>query len=152
MGPQMLLDGSGGDDGTTNSVALLDQLCREMRFLAEVVVDDIRDGLLIQRRPLSEWTKTIYVRVSWLRRNGLCPCCQEEPVCSESTRIQGAEFDHFYARHRNRAEETWLVCGACNQRLESSTEFKAATRSAFEAYQAALRPFLECGQGKLFAA
>ena len=35
----------------------------------------------------------------------------------------------------------WLVRGACNQRL-LDTEFKAGARSAFEAYQQALRTFL----------
>ena len=44
-------------------------------------------------------------------------------------------------RNQNRVTQTWLVCAECNQRL-LDTEFKSEARSAFESYQAALRPFL----------
>jgi hypothetical protein len=62
-------------------------------------------------------------------------------VCSAAIRLDGGEFDHWYSRAQNRVTQTWLVCRDCNQRL-LDTGFKAAARSAFEAYQMALRPFL----------
>jgi hypothetical protein len=55
--------------------------------------------------------------------------------------LPGAEFDHAYSRNQARVTQTWLVCGECNQRL-ISTDFRAAARSAFESYQAALKPLL----------
>ncbi len=108
-------------------------------------VKDLRESLPVQRRPLSQWAQQIHVEVTHSRRNGLCPCCQEAPVCDERGRLRGAEFDHWYARNRSRAEETWLVCGGCNQRLVN-TDFKAAARSAFESYQLALRRVVQTRQ------
>jgi hypothetical protein len=127
----------------------LERLHRDVRYVSETV-SVILDSLPIQRRPLAEWTKALHVRVTQLRRNGFCPCCQQMTVCNSQGRLEGAEFDHWYARYRNGAEETWLVCAPCNRSLEV-TSYKAAVRSAFEAYQLALRPFLS-GQRTLFPA
>jgi hypothetical protein len=126
----------------------LERLHRDVRFVSELVAD-IRDSLPIQRRPLSEWTKSIHIRVTLNRRNGFCPACSVTPVCDIHGKLPGAEFDHFYARHRAGVSETWLTCGSCNRALES-TDFKSAVRSAFEAYQMAVRPCLS-GQGDLFS-
>jgi hypothetical protein len=104
-------------------------------------VKDLRESLPMQRRPLSRWVQAMHVQVTYSRRNGICPCCQEVPVCDEHGRLPGAEFDHFYARNRAGIEATWCVCSACNQRL-NDTNFKAASRSAFEAYQMAVRRVL----------
>jgi hypothetical protein len=101
----------------------------------------IRDNLPAQRRPLSKRTQQIHLAATWSRRNGLCPCCQETPVCDESGRVGDAEFDHWYSRSQNRVSQTWLSCRTCNQALQD-TDFKSAARSAFEAYQLALRPFV----------
>ncbi len=101
---------------------------------------EIRQSLPQQRRPLSPKTQALHVAVTLARRNGICPCCQEAPVCTESGRLPGAEYDHFYGRSQNRASQTWLVCADCNQHLTDS-EFKATARSSFEAYQQALKPF-----------
>jgi hypothetical protein len=108
-------------------------------------VKDLRESLPMQRRPLSRWAQKIHVDVTYTRRNGLCPCCQETPVCNQDGRLPRAEFDHWYARNRARAEETWLVCGSCNARL-NDTDFKASVRSAFESYQLALRRMLQTRQ------
>ena len=62
-------------------------------------------------------------------------------ISDVSGRIEGAEYDHWYSRNQNRVTQTWLVCGVCNERLVG-TEFKAGVRSAFEAYQQALRRLL----------
>lgn len=102
---------------------------------------EIKANLPAQRRPLSPGTQAIHVRATWARRNGFCPCCQTEPVCTESERLEGAEFDHWYSRNQNRVTQTWLICRDCNQRL-TDTDFKATARSAFESYQQALRPFM----------
>ncbi|MCU1326975.1 MAG: hypothetical protein JWN34_2345 [Bryobacterales bacterium] len=107
----------------------------------QVELKEIRKNLPQQRRPLSTRTQDIHVRATWARRNSLCPCCQDAPVCSAAIRLDGGEFDHRYSRAQNLVTQTWLVCRDCNQRL-LDTGFKAAARSAFEAYQMALRPFL----------
>jgi hypothetical protein len=104
-------------------------------------VREIRVNLPAQRRPLSKRTQGIHIRATWARRNGLCPCCQAEPVCTDSGKLEGSEFDHWYSRNQNRVTQTWLVCGDCNRRL-LDTDFKAAARSAFESYQQALRPLM----------
>ena len=124
------------------------RLEHEVRFLASLVLE-IRHELPVQRRPLSETSKGLHVRVTWGRRNGLCPCCQATPVCTEYDRLPGSEFDHFFARHRNRADETWLVCSECNRKLEVP-DFKTSVRSSFESYQQALRPFLVNQQSEMF--
>ena len=135
------------DLGTTGDDTALDRVQRELRFVAQTVTA-ILDGLPVQRRPLTENTKTLHVRAIWLKRNGFCPCCQQVDVCGLDGKLPGCEFDHWYGRHRNRPEETWLVCRECNRQLEN-TEFKAGRRSAFEAYQQALRPSVADGQGRL---
>jgi hypothetical protein len=99
---------------------------------------NIKTSLPMQRKPLSRRTQSIHIQATLTRRNGLCPCCQETPVCIEQGRIGGAEYDHFFARDKNRVTQTWLVCGDCNQKL-IDTDYRAAARSAFEAYQAAVR-------------
>jgi len=101
-------------------------------------VKDLRESLPMQRRSLSRWAQQIHIDVINTRRNGLCPCCQETAVCNRDGRLPGAEYDHWYTRNRARAEATWLICGTCNARL-NDTDFKASVRSAFEAYQIALR-------------
>jgi hypothetical protein len=53
----------------------------------------------------------------------------------------------FFSRNRARAEETWLVCSACNAWL-NAPEFKGRMRSAFEAYQLALRGILQAHHGR----
>ena len=104
-------------------------------------VREIKANLPMQRRPLSKRAQEIHVRATWSRRNGLCPCCQAEPICTEFGRVGEAEFDHWYSRNQNRVTQTWLVCRDCNRQL-NDTDFKASSRSAFEAYQQAIKPFL----------
>jgi hypothetical protein len=106
---------------------------------------DLRASLPMQRRPLSKWAQQIHVEVIASKRNGLCPCCEEAPVCTAAGRLPGAEYDHWFARNRARAEETWLVCAECNARL-NSTEFKASVRSAFDSYQLVPRRVLQARQ------
>jgi hypothetical protein len=110
-------------------------------------VKDLRESLPMQRRPLSRWVQRIHLEATYTRRNGLCPCCEAVPVCNEHGRLPGAEFDHWYARNRAGIEATWCVCSACNQRL-NDTNFKAAARSAFEAYQLAVRRVLSAHQSR----
>jgi hypothetical protein len=105
----------------------------------------------MQRRPLSASTQRLHIKVIATRRNGLCPCCQEVPVCTEAGKLSDAEYDHWFSRDKNRLTQTWLVCAECNQRLRD-TDFKSRARSAFEAYQQALQPFLSGRQGSLFCA
>jgi len=136
-------------DLITPEDSALERLHRDVRLVSQTV-SVILDSLPIQRRPLTEWTKALHVRVTSLRRSCYCPCCQQIAVTDGHGKLAGAEFDHWYARYRNGPEETWLVCGRCNRNLEI-TSYKAAVRSAFEAYQLALRPFLS-GQRALFPA
>ncbi|HLX43604.1 MAG TPA: hypothetical protein VKR43_09230 [Bryobacteraceae bacterium] len=131
-----------------NAIDPIERLQRDMQFLTATATV-ILDSLPIQRRPLSDATKLLHCKVTWTRRNGLCACCQRQPVCTAEGKLPGAEFDHWYARHRNGPEESWLVCAPCNRSLEA-THYKAAVRSAFEAYQLALRPFLATGQEEMF--
>lgn len=105
-------------------------------------VKDIRESLPVQRRPLSRWVQQIHIEVLNAKRGGLCPACESTRVCDETGRLPGGEYDHFFSRNRARAEETWLVCSGCNSRL-NDPEFKSRMRSAFEAYQFALRRVLQ---------
>ncbi len=121
---------------------------KDLRFVVETVAE-ILESLPVQRRPLSDATKALHMRVTWTRRNGYCPCCQRVRVCSENGKLEGAEWDHFHGRHNPGPEATWLLCKACNRALESA-EFKTARRSDFESYQRAVKQFLEGGQPDLF--
>jgi hypothetical protein len=125
--------------------AKLDRIQSGQLHLCEQV-KDLRDSLPVQRRPLGRWAQQIHVEVLNAKRGGLCPACESVRVCDETGRLPGAEFDHWYSRNRNRAEETWLVCQGCNARLSNNTEFKASARSAFESYQLALRRLLQTHQ------
>lgn len=124
------------------------RLHRDLQFVSDTVVT-ILDSLPVQRRPIPEWAKALHVRVTLERRNGYCPCCRQTQVATEEGKTPGAEFDHWYGRHRNGPGETWLVCGECNRRLEN-TGFKNSARSAFEAYQDAVTKMLATGQDRLF--
>lgn len=126
--------------------AKLDRLHSGQIHICEQV-KDLRDALPMQRRPLSRWVQQIHVEVLNAKRGGLCPCCESVRVCDETGRLPGAEYDHWYSRNRNRAEETWCVCAICNQRL-NDTGFKASVRSAFESYQLALRRVLQAQQSR----
>ncbi|MGA7239710.1 MAG: hypothetical protein WBY44_28785 [Bryobacteraceae bacterium] len=70
----------------------------------------IKTSLPMQRRPLSRRTQSLHLHATLTRRNGLCPCCQETPVCTDIGRLSGAEYDHFFARDKNRVSQTWLQC------------------------------------------
>jgi len=100
---------------------------------------DIKSNLPLQ--PLSVRAQEVHIQVISLRRNCLCPCCQIEPVCSPLERLNGAEYDHYFSRDQKRVTQTWLVCQECNRKL-IDTDFKAASRSAFESYQQALKTFM----------
>jgi hypothetical protein len=106
---------------------------------------DIKASLPVQRRPLPRRVQAIHIMVTAARRNGFCPCCAETKVCSDTERLPGAEFDHFFARNKTKIHETWLICEGCNRDLLNS-DFKNAARSAFEAYQLAVKPFLVSSQ------
>src|ERR1700761_4199558 len=56
---------------------------------------DIKGSLPMQRRPLSRRTQGIHLQATLTRRNGLCPCCQAVPVCTQDGRLPGAEYDHW---------------------------------------------------------
>lgn len=109
----------------------------------------ILENLPLPRRALSESTKALHVRVTLERRNGFCPCCQQQPVCDCEGKLPGAQFDHFYSRNRNAPDETWLVCSNCNRELEIPA-FKASTRSSFYSYQHAVLIFMADAQRDLF--
>jgi hypothetical protein len=128
--------------------AALDRLHHDIRFVLATVAE-IANSLPIQRRPLTDGTRLLHCRVTWLRRNGYCPCCQQVRVCDADGRLQGSEYDHFFGRHRNGPQETWLICAACNRDLELPAS-KSSRRSEFEAYQRALLLFLADGQTTLF--
>ena len=42
---------------------------------------------------LSSKTQEILNWAIWARRNGLCPCCEAELVCTATGRLDEAEFD-----------------------------------------------------------
>ena len=81
---------------------------------------DIKANLPVQRKPLSRRTQEIHILAIGSRRNGLCPCCQVEPVCSGTERLASAEFDHWYSRNQNPVTQTWLVCQECNSQSQKS--------------------------------
>ena len=60
----------------------LDQLRHDLSFVAATVAQ-IAASLPVQRRPLTPFVRMLHCRVVWLRRNGLCPACQEAEVCNE---------------------------------------------------------------------
>lgn len=100
---------------------------------------DLRVSFAIPRKPLSQSTKQAHCRTILARRNGFCPCCELATVVATNGEIvPGAEFDHWYRRDRNGTEETWLVCGSCNERLNNPS-YKAVKHSLFVAYQQAVR-------------
>ncbi|HUQ90822.1 MAG TPA: hypothetical protein VM120_04005 [Bryobacteraceae bacterium] len=121
---------------------------RQLRFIGAAVTQILR-SLPVQRRALADGTKEAHLQVTLARRSGFCPCCQQVKVCSPYGRLEGAEYDHFYGRHRNGPDETWLVCGACNRQLEDPA-FKGAMQPCFLAYQIALRCFEDDRQATLF--
>ena len=108
----------------------------------------IKASLPMQRRPASKRTEEIHIKATWAKRNGLCPNCQETPVVSATGRLEGSELDHWHSRNVARVTAVWIVCRACNARL-CDPDFKAASRSNFEAYQAAVRPLLSGRQAPL---
>ena len=134
--------------GRTNEKSAIDELRRDVKFVAEMV-STVLDNLPIARRPLSDSVRALHVRVVWERRSGYCPCCQRVQVCNAEGKLAGAEFDHFFARNRSAASESWLVCGSCNQQLEAPW-YKQSAQSAFAAYQQALQPFLADDNRQLF--
>lgn len=109
---------------------------------------DIKASLPVQRRPLPQRVQAIHITVTAARRNGFCPCCAESKVCTETEKLPGAEYDHWYSRSKTKIHETWLICESCNRALLNS-DFKNAARSAFEAYQLAVKPFLSSSQTSL---
>jgi hypothetical protein len=109
---------------------------------------DIKQSLPVQRRPLPRRVQAIHITVTAARRNGFCPCCAAVRVCTDTEKLAGAEFDHFFARNKTKVHETWLICESCNRDLLNS-DFKNAARSAFEAYQLAVKPFLASPQAPL---
>jgi hypothetical protein len=62
-------------------------------------------------------------------------------VCTATGRLEGAKFDHFFDRDKNRVTQMWLVCGECNRHLLDA-DYRAASPSAFESYQVGVKPLL----------
>src|ERR1700712_4026377 len=87
---------------------------------AALELKEIRRNLPLQRRPLSPKTQEIHVRATWARRNGYCPACSEVQVCTELSRLDGAEYDHAFSRNQDRVTQTWLGCRDCNRKMLDS--------------------------------
>lgn len=101
----------------------------------------LKTSLPMQRRPASKRTQQIHTAATLARRNGMCPCCQAVHVVNEWDQLPRAEVNHFFARDKNGVSAVWSVCASCSHRL-MDTDYRAASRRRFEAYQAAVRLLL----------
>lgn len=94
-------------------------------------VDDI-----VPRREFPKEVKQQFRFVSHRLYGGDCPCCRQKKVIDDNcNRIDGAHYDHFNGRERNRAEDGWLVCAKCNYRLQNDADFKERSRAHFRVFQ-----------------
>lgn len=89
---------------------------------------------LERRRDLTSATKQQHIQTVSAYFGGKCPCCQNATVLDAGQNRINAHYDHWFAKGRNRAHETWLVCDTCNQSLLNH-EFRDRHKTAFEYYQ-----------------
>lgn len=99
-------------------------------------IDDI-----VPRRDFPEPIKQQFRFIASRRYQGDCPCCRNAKVVDvDASRLNGAHYEHFNGRERNRVEDGWIVCAKCNWRLENDQEFKEQTgRPRFRVFQADLK-------------
>lgn len=96
--------------------------------------DDFERRFGKKRKRLSRKTKLRHIEAVG-RMGGRCPCCREEEIVDASSRpMRGSEFDHFIDRSQAAVDQTWLVCGGCNENLKRFEFYKNA-KPQFEAYQ-----------------
>jgi hypothetical protein len=101
-------------------------------------VEDRLDSIersVVRRKDLTSATKRQHIdTVAFL--GGKCPCCSRVDVIDEHwTKLESANWEHWYAPHRNAPHETWLVCADCNQELRDP-KVRASRQRFFDAYQA----------------
>jgi hypothetical protein len=88
------------------------------------------------RHDFSKNTRRQWVYVDWKFYGGYCPCCprRETKIVDEFGEIkdkQGrsiAHADHMNGRERTKPEDGWLVCKACNWKLEHDAQFKERSK------------------------
>jgi hypothetical protein len=108
-------------------------------------VREIRVNLPAQRRPLSKRTQGIHIRATWARRNGLCPCCQAEPVCTDSGRLEGSEFDHWLGNPGERERDSGMIPNAVPGRTRAGFRDEGEHRFRDEAEQFQADPGIAFG-------
>lgn len=110
------------------------------------LIDELRTlnrSVTPKRKPPSVFARDLLFRVAKHRRNGFCPCCEEELIANGNGEpINGAEIDHWFARDRSGIEEMWPVCARCNDRLRD-TSYKTVKQSLFSAFQQTVRMFVD---------
>lgn len=101
-----------------------------------------------QRRPLSIKTKRRHLSICLTLFGGKCPCCCNVKIVREDGTKESdlLEYDHWVSKSQASLSETWPVCKTCNMKLKQH-DFKAESRTYFEAYQKRRKQYEERGKG-----
>jgi hypothetical protein len=92
---------------------------------------------VVQRRPVSAATKQQHL-IALRSMGGRCPCCGLTEIIAASSGSFVGEWDHFYARNRNKAHETWPICTGCHRKRTNSRNWIQDERATFDGYQSKL--------------
>lgn len=92
--------------------------------------------LVLVRRAVPERVKHLHIDLLARKRNGLCPCCEYEPVLGEGVVL--GEWDHWFGRNFNDLDQVWLVCKPCHRRLTVEPDFRRESFHHFATLRRAL--------------
>ncbi|GEM_PF-3164409 len=98
-----------------------------------------------KRRNVSEPNKLIHYRYTFKQYDGKCPLCGNAQIIDGNRNpTEICQIDHFIDKTKNRLDQTWPLCSACNQELSNAKKdmsgiFYIDAKGRFDGYQAGLR-------------
>jgi len=102
---------------------------------AAIVAELTRNGTL-KRRDLTADTKRQHMETVARFFGGMCPCCRDVAVMQGNERLPGSHFDHWTDNAaKNRPDQTWLVCAACNTGFQTRALPRENCRIEWDYYQ-----------------
>lgn len=133
-----LLPSVGGSPEILAAVAAARAEARDLITELQVTIDGQAAQLAalaanVPRKEITQKTKDRHELVL-KRLNGYCPCCWHVLLIVDG-KLQGHEWDHFYARNRNKLHEVWAICETCHRKRSAATSASGERARLFHAYQ-----------------
>lgn len=119
---------------------------------ATLIAELVKIGAItVKRKDLTIDTKRAHMETVARFFGGMCPCCGDVQVMQAAERLPGSHFDHWTDNaSKNRPDQTWLVCAACNTGFQSRALPRENCTAQWTYYQTRRRQLVRQGSLDVF--